>query len=299
MVAPAPQRLFRAAGALLLSTGLALTCPVEAATAKRKNPTSKVYITEIEGQADIDTGERIESLAEKSVYDASDTIIETKIGGSNAMVFSNGTGLYLGPETRLQVVQFVQEPFLPNRSDLEVEPSISRLHVSLRYGSAGFCTARMIAGSSLQVDTPHGTISVRGKRVAIEVTDAYTSVTLFEGDVTVIGGAQDAGGRTLLPGQQATVRPAAAPTEANSVELTETPEPERQALEDTVTLACMARRTVYFESVDADGNPRSGDDVFAGDEPETLQPVVLVPSPPPNTTIVSPSEISNPAGGGA
>jgi len=44
----------------------------------------------------------------------------------SSMVYSNGTGIYFDPDTRMEIRKFVQEPFTPNRADMETEPSISQ-----------------------------------------------------------------------------------------------------------------------------------------------------------------------------
>ncbi|MEJ6733170.1 MAG: hypothetical protein QNK90_13920 [Opitutaceae bacterium] len=89
-----------------------------------KNPTSKLYNADLESQSEIDTGERIDDIRNKSVHNAQGTIIESKANSNNSMVFSNSTGVFLDEDTRLEVQQFSQEPFTPNRTDLETEPSI-------------------------------------------------------------------------------------------------------------------------------------------------------------------------------
>ena len=67
------------------------------ASAARKNPASMLYVTEVGGEALIDTGEAIDDLAKRSVYTAQGSVIETKRAETGtdqsknltAMVFSN------------------------------------------------------------------------------------------------------------------------------------------------------------------------------------------------------------------
>lgn len=121
-----------------------------------KNPTSKLYNADLEGQSEIDTGERIDDIRNKSVHNAQGTIIESKTNSNNSMVFSNSTGVFLDEDTRLEVQQFSQEPFTPNRTDLETEPSISQTRNYIPRGRVGICAPRMVAGSSIVYATPHG-----------------------------------------------------------------------------------------------------------------------------------------------
>src|SRR5690606_5280678 len=122
----APSHRFR----LCLATAVALLGTL-VGSAATKNPTSKLYVADLQGDAEIDTGERVETLDEKSVYNAEGTVIQTKAGSSNAMVFPNRTGIYFAPETRLETRRFVQAPLAPNRIDLESEPTISQTHAFL------------------------------------------------------------------------------------------------------------------------------------------------------------------------
>ena len=70
---------------------------VSNAAGNRKNPTSKVFVAESKGEAQIDTGEKIEDLTVKSAYSAEGTSIETKADSSDTMVFSNGSSIIIGP----------------------------------------------------------------------------------------------------------------------------------------------------------------------------------------------------------
>lgn len=214
--------------------------------AAKKSPTSKLYVADLEGQSEIDTGERIEELNEKSVHNAQGTVIQTNSDSINAMVFSNGTGVFLDNDSRLEIKRFIQEPFSPDRSDLEAEPSISQTTAFLPRGVVGLCTPRMVAGSSMNYATPEGGISIRGKnKVVIGSNDFVTKVSLVEGDVTIRSGANDGGGQQLNGGQQAVItrRPGLPPL----VEIRAIPDDEREQIEDQVTLACDARKTVFFD----------------------------------------------------
>ena len=62
------------AALLALSAGVAFA----QTTSKRKSPTSKFYVAEVKGFSQVNTGEKIEDLTEKSVFDAEGTVIETK-----------------------------------------------------------------------------------------------------------------------------------------------------------------------------------------------------------------------------
>lgn len=243
-----------------LIVGLALLAT--AALQAKQNPTSKLYIADLEGQSEIDTGDRIEDIRNKSVHNAQGTIIETKADSNNSMVFSNGTGVFLDPDTRMEVKRFVQEPFTPNRTDLETEPSISQTYNYVPRGRVGICAPRMVAGSSMVYATPHASVSIRGKKVVVETENFETKISSVEGQVTVKGEAAGGGGQVLEEGQQAVLRKL--PGQPMTIEIRPIPDEERPMIEDKVTMACNARRTVYFDVAKKKSevnNPGPGDGV--------------------------------------
>lgn len=239
----------RAIGASLV----VLLVGVLSAADTRKNPTSKLYVADTKGPGQIDTGEKIEPLSVKTAYNAEGASIETKADSANTFVFSNGSALAVGPNCRFEVKKFVQEPFTPNRNDLEVEPSISQTVVKISQGCVGLCTSRLVAGSSMTYQTPHGSINVRGHKILVDVSENETVISLLEGDVTVLS-TDGSASQTLKPGQQAVLHQAAA-GQAPSIETRAiTPEASSKA-DEQVSIACIARRTVFFEAVD----PNSSD----------------------------------------
>ncbi len=260
------------------------------AQGRRKNPTSKLYVADVTGSAQIDTGETIDDLTKRSVYTAQGTVIETKEDSTNAMVMSNGTGIYFDPSTRLEVRRFIQEPFTPNRNDMEVEPSVSTTETFLSRGAVGLCTSKLVAGSTMNYNTPHGAVRIRGRRAAIQVTPEGTKVSLIEGDVTVRAGALDAGGQRLEPGQQAIISP------SGGIRIQPIPPGEIKGIEDKVSMACAARKTVYFDVRDkqetnldegqAEGEVTAFDEAAgAGGEDEIVAIEVTPPTVSPDVTV--------------
>lgn len=244
---------------------MALVLGVSVTFAANRNPTSKLYIADLEGQSEIDTGERIEDIRAKSVHNAQGTVIETMNDSNNSMVFSNGTGVFLDPDTRMEVRRFVQEPFTPNRTDLEVEPSISQTYGFIPRGRVGICAPKMVAGSSMVYATPHAAASIRGKKVVVQAGDFETTISSVEGEVTITGDGTGASGQTISDGQQAVIR--RLPGQPPSIEIGPIPDDQIEVIEDKVTMACNARRTVYFDSVKKKSeNGTAPDDGIVGDE---------------------------------
>lgn len=273
---PIPYRRVHASSALCV-VFMALACAVSLhAAASSKNPTSKFYVANLSGQAEVNTGEKIEELTNKSVYSAEGTVIETKEDSTNSIVLSNGTGIFLDPGTRLELKRFLQEPFQPDRVDLETEPSISQTKSYLARGDIGLCTSKLVAGSVMTYTTSLAEISVRGQKLVIETNDNMTKVSLITGDVT-IRGQGFAGGEHLQPGQQAVITRTAI-NHAPTVKIQPIPESELPGLESKVTQACMARRTVYFDvaerETDSDGSPKLVAIEVTPTNPNDIGPVI-------------------------
>ena len=224
------------------------------AQGKKKNPTSKLYVSDVAGEAQIDIGDSIQDLAKKSVFNAEGTIIETKKADKDedknkifsTMVYSNGTGAYFDQDTRVEMKKFVQEPFTPNRVDMDTEPSISQTQAFVARGAVGLCNSKQVAGSTMNYSTAQGSVAIRGKKVVIEAKDNETTISMLEGDSTVRAGALDMGGQQLKTGQQAIIRPGRAGS-PNQVVIQNIPASQLAALDDKVAQACMAKKTVYFE----------------------------------------------------
>jgi hypothetical protein len=263
-MSPAPS--IRHTAALLLSMGFALVFSASTLRAAALKPaaTSKLFVADMQGEAKIETGDKIVEMAKKSSYSPEGTIIETARaqgdrpeGQHSSMVYSNGTGIYFAPGTRLEVKKFSQEPFAPNRTDLDVEPSISQTQAFLSRGTVGLCTSKQVAGSSMVYQTPHGSVSVRGRRVMVEVTDEYTKISSLEGESTVranTGNPADVNGQTLHAGEQALIR-SGTPGHPATIEISKIPDDEKLGLESKAAIACLARRTVFFDSVDGNAGP--------------------------------------------
>lgn len=247
--------------AFLSATLLPLTLHAQAG---KKNPASKVFFTDVSGEAEIDTGDNVQELAKRSVYNAQGTVIETKKAEKeedkgkiySTMVYSNGTGAFFDHDTRVEVKKFIQEPFTPNRGDMDVEPSISQMQAFVSRGAVGLCTSKLVAGSSMVYNTAHGGVSIRGRKIVIEVTDNQTKISMLDGESTVRGGENDQGGHVLHAGEQAIIRQGAS-GQPNFVQVSRIPPNEVNMLDDKVAQACMAKKTVYFEVKDRPVGPQA------------------------------------------
>lgn len=279
---------------------------------KTKGPTSKLYLAETKGETQIVNGDKIYVARQATAFDAPGTVIVTKPEAHNALVYSNGTGLFVDESTRVEVSRFQQEPFRPeNANELAVsfEPSVSQSNVTVSYGAVGICTNRLISGSSMLYATPHATVNIRGGKVVIEATPDTTIVDLLEGDLTVRSGDKDVGGQILRPGERAVIRTGPAGKEPV---ITVQPIPhDALSIDDRrVEMACNAKKTVTFEVIERraeEGLDRPGDDQLVADGSASgeasdevagaagdTQEIVAnptVPGNPPNNIVISPDRL--------
>ncbi len=289
----------------LLRFLLAVTCvtAVAHAQAHKRSPTSKLYVSDTQGETEIDTGTEVDELTKKSVYNAEGTVIETKANSNSSVVLSNGTGLYFDVSTRVEIRGFAQEAFRPNRSDLEDEPSISNTHIYVDHGILGVSTSKLVAGSTMECETSLATAFIHGRQAVIVADDNLTIISMVQGEATVQPGPL-AQPRLVKNQQQIIIRPGK-PGEANIVEIKEISEgqtaEQEQWLEERVLTADGARKLVYFETQGRGGpgaGPASGTeggiglfDGTATDSGGDIVAIPVVPAIPPVAPNVSPANL--------
>jgi hypothetical protein len=97
-----------------------------------------------------------------------DNAILTGPGDSSVvLVFSNGSTVKVGNESRLEIREFLMDPLqtdIPNIAALTNEPTVSRTHLRLEFGEmvGKVKTLNRAAGSAFTVSTPAGAAGIRG-----------------------------------------------------------------------------------------------------------------------------------------
>lgn len=269
---------------------------------KKQGPTSKLYIAEAKGDTQIQSVDKIYTARQATAFDAPGTAIETKENAHNAFVYSNGTGVFVDQNTRLEIARFVQEPFTPERNDrvdAVSEPSISQSDVFVSHGAVGVCTNLLVSGSSMNYGTPQGAVTIRGGKLSIETNANETIIDLLEGDITVRGGGRDSGGQILRPGERAIVRTGLAGQPAR-ISISPIPSELLPSLDERVTIACNAKKTVTFEVIRKKAiagleTPGPGPAAMADAGDEDLQEIQARPTVPlqlPYNIVISPSVLA-------
>lgn len=274
---------------------------------KKKGPTSKIYIAEAKGDTQIQNGDKVYTARQATAFDAPGTVLETREGGFNAIVYSNGTGMAIEQNTRVEINRFMQEPFQAqsNQSaDTLNEPSVSQSDIHVARGAVGICTSHLVSGSSMNYSTPQASINIRGGKISIATTASETTIDLLEGDITIRVGSKDLGGQLLRPGERAVIR-ARATDRLPLLSITPIPPELLPTVGDRTIMACNARRTVTFEIIEkmAEQGLESVSPGFAGAgatasdsgaAPGTTQEIVVKPTVPVQLPInieISPSRL--------
>jgi glyoxylate utilization-related uncharacterized protein len=250
-----------------------------------KGPASKLYLAETKGGGKIENNGQVYEPKQGTAFDAAGTVMMTGKDSHQAYVLSTGSGLYLDASTEVQVNQFDQERFQPGQAASDVEPSVSHVQIAISHGLIACCASQMVSGTTMVFSTPLASVNVRGRQVAVQVNPDETTVYVLEGSVTVSAGDQDAGGLTLQPGEQAVIRPGP-PGQPPVTTVGPIDHDERSRLDGQLAIACNARKTVTFETIEA--KTKSG----AGDSTEEIVAKPTVTVLPPDNLTVSPDRIT-------
>lgn len=291
---------------------LAIVCVLCATTlahaqSRKFKPTSKIYVSDLQGEVEINLGTEIDEVNKRSVYNAEGTVMKTHPKSTASVVFSNGTGVFYDVDTAVQVKQFTQDAFRPNRADIDDEPSISTMHLVVTRGVIGVSTSKLVAGSSLTIDTPLASASIRGRQSVVRVADNLTVISMIQGEATVKAGPLDPS-HNVPEGKQIIIRPGKT-GEQNIVTIQDIAdgklEDERLWLDERLVTADSSRRAVYFEvqsraqGAAASGNggaittfDGAGNAADGSANSDTIVPVPVTPSTPPVQPNVSTANLS-------
>jgi len=160
--------------------------------------------------------------------------------------------MFIDSNTRVEINQFVQEPFKPQRNasvEAPTEPSISQSDVHVARGAVGVCTSQLVSGSSMNYSTPEASVNIRGGKVSIETNANETIVDLLEGDITVRSGSKDVSGQIVRPGERAVIRPGPI-GHPPRVTISQIPPERLQVADERTSIACNAKKTVTFEVIE-------------------------------------------------
>lgn len=261
-----------------LAAAIATTSGAQGLSDKKKGPTGKLYIAEVVGDGQVVTDGRVYQPKQGAAYNAPGAVIETGKESRQSIVYSNGSAMVLNQNSRVEIGRFTQEAFRNDRESVDVEPSISQSEISVVQGRVGICTSGLLSGTTMTYHTALASINIRGRKLVIESAPNRTIVSAVEGDVTIRTGSRDASGQVLHGGEQAVITPSGV-GQPPLVKISPMDHDTMAAAEASATLACGARKTVSFETVDS---AKDGADIEAHS---------TVPVDPPSNITVSPDRI--------
>jgi hypothetical protein len=290
---------------LRMTLAVLASSAVGSAQEQKPNPAGKLYVTDASGNIQISNGTKIDQLSRKAVYNAEGSVIETESNASASLVLSNSTGIFLDGGTRIQIREFKQEAFRPNRSDLEEEPSASHTSLFVEYGTMGVSTGKLASDSTLEIDTPDASASIHGGQAVIRVVDGSTQVSIIRGTATVRAGSSGAP-VFAKAGQEVQVRdggsgqPAAAVVQEISAGQTAG---LAQISDPDVDNAQAAQKLVYFNVQTPtgggiqvfDGDTAQGGSSTQGSSAEVVA-IPVVPAVPPVQPTVSAANLTGTGG---
>ncbi len=100
------------------------------------------------------------------------------------IAFSNGTALGIGANTRLQIIDFQQKPFGPEKAGFDYEPSESKLMLELKSGEIALSCQRLSPISDLRVRLPYGSLRVHRGTVLLRNDSTGLHIAVIEGNLT-------------------------------------------------------------------------------------------------------------------
>jgi len=226
------------------------------------NLVSKLYAVDVEGEAYVENGGMIIPLSAREIYVAQGSTVYTQEESTASLVISNGTGIFLSESTRMTVTRAAQEPFEGERSDMINEPSVSNIQLEHQHGVMGICTSRLLAGTLLEVVTDEFITRIVDGKLVYERGPEGSSVTLVGGDASAQSGQiwYEGEGRDLKVRHKLFF-----PADGSEPVETQLSGTELAAMEGIVTIACLARRGVYFDVL---GDPVASDIIDTPDQAE-------------------------------
>lgn len=91
-------------------------------------------------------------------------IIQTGVGGGMSIAFSDGTSFTISPNARMEVNEFIYDPKGNANSSL----------LSLTKGTFTFIAGAVAHSGDMKVDTPVGTLGIRGTAPRVEILEDGT-----------------------------------------------------------------------------------------------------------------------------
>ena len=241
-------------------------CLVANAAAYTKIP-GKYFVADTAGDSSIiKHGRRLETVKTQAIDVKDPTVLETKKESSTALALSNGVGIYVDEDSRMEMKTFQQEVFQERHEiNLNEEVSLSEGENHIPYGNITICAPRMQLQSTHSYSTPNGRIKVLQGRLNIQQRDGKTKVSLLAGEITLYRLRENGSSEAIKinEGEQVTFN-------KNSIVIEPLNPDNSGKIEENTALACQTRKTVFFQ-VESEINPSTGE------KTPSIQTAMIVP----------------------
>lgn len=168
---------------------------IQAAAKNSKLPPGEIRAFQVKGTVNIvDIEDNVIERLKRGQTIQQGTIVKSEENSGALLMLSNGATINLGPNTKLEVAVFLQEPFDKSKGRfamLKEDPSTSKLHAFLHHGEVLGNVKKLASASTFAVETPVGTAGVRGTTFFVsfginETSGNYTMrISNLDGDVVV------------------------------------------------------------------------------------------------------------------
>ncbi|HEY5551050.1 MAG TPA: hypothetical protein VIK52_04130 [Opitutaceae bacterium] len=209
----------------------------------------RMFIVDVTGDVHLVDAGKVVPFKSGDAIQCKNIIIESGPESNSSGVLSNNTGIFVGPNSRIELTRFEQAPFAADPSRVEDEPSISNIEGVIYSGTFAFCLANQVFGSTAKYSVLGAEVTVRGKRVVTDATDTKSTFYVVEGEVTVKAGPADQAGTVVQSNQQVSITPGVGggyPV----ITVSEIDPSVADKLNNALSAACLARNAVYFATPD-------------------------------------------------
>lgn len=100
------------------------------------------------------------------------------------LALSNGTAVGIGASTRLQIIEFQQKTFGPEKAGFDYEPSESAVLLELKSGEIALSCQRLSPVSDFRVRLPHGSLRIHRGIVHLRYDSTGLHIAMIEGNLT-------------------------------------------------------------------------------------------------------------------
>ena len=144
----------------LCAAALALFVALAGSLANAADDAAVGYVKNVSGAAEVTHGGQTQSMSPGAALYVDD-VIATGTDGSFGITLKDNTRISAGPNTRLQMKAFIFEP-----ADGRLSSIIEMVKGTILYISG---TIAKLAPEAAKIETPRGTIGVRGTRFLVRV----------------------------------------------------------------------------------------------------------------------------------